>query len=163
MVRSYFKIWRNFGETELIVSVNPYRVNMEFYLNILNFIKYEIVSSFLFMPGWHGGLMRWLSSMLTVVYCRFDPNFWTDNFVLSVCCCVIFLASLCYQEHSYSYGGVNCLNSVLYHCCTYVYRSSPLVLLGSCLTAAACLSSAYVHSLKMCHKPVIWRYYYLGI
>ena len=44
----------------------------------------------------------------------------TDNFVLSVGCGVRFLASLCYQEHSYSYGGVNCLNSVPYRCYTYV-------------------------------------------
>ena len=26
-----------------------------------------------------------------------------------------FLASLRYQEHSYTYGGVNCLNGVIYH------------------------------------------------
>ena len=44
----------------------------------------------------------------------------TNNFVLSVCCCVRGLASLCYQEYSYSYGGVNCLNCVPYRCYTYV-------------------------------------------
>ena len=44
----------------------------------------------------------------------------TDNFLLSVCCCGWFLASLGYQEHSYSNGGVNCLQSVLYRCNTYV-------------------------------------------
>ena len=35
----------------------------------------------------------------------------------------------------------------------HVYRSSPLVPLDRCLTAAACLSSAF-HSL--CQKPAIW-------
>ena len=44
------------------------------------------------------------------------------------------------------HGGVNCLNNDSYRCYTYIYiymyRSSPLVPLDSCLTAAACLSSA---------------------
>ena len=56
-----------------------------------------------FMPGRHGGIMRWLSSMLTnVLQVRSQPG--TDNFVLSVCCCVRFQTSLRYHEHSYSYG-----------------------------------------------------------
>ena len=37
--------------------------------------------------------------------------------------------------------GVNSLNSVPYRC-LHMYRSAPLVQLDSCLTAAACLSSA---------------------
>ena len=44
----------------------------------------------------------------------------TGYFVLSVCCCVLFLASLCFQEHSYSYGRDNCLNGVPYRRHTYV-------------------------------------------
>ena len=55
------------------------------------------------MPGWHSGLMRWLSNMPTnALLVRSQPR--TDNFVLSVCCCVLFLASLCYQEHSCMYS-----------------------------------------------------------
>ena len=40
------------------------------------------------------------------------------------------------------HGGVNCLNIGPYTVVISMYRSSPLVPLKSCLTAAACLSSA---------------------
>ena len=50
------------------------------------------------MPGWHRRLMRWRSSMLVnAIYLRSHPR--TDFFVLCACCCVRFLASLCYQEY----------------------------------------------------------------
>ena len=68
------------------------------------FLKYWIQ---FIMPGWHSGIMRWLSSMLanTEAYSEvwFQPG--TDNFVLSVCCRVWFLASLCYQDYSYTQMG----------------------------------------------------------
>ena len=66
----------------------------------------------------------------------------TDYFVLSVCCCVRFLASLCYQEYSYIRIGDLTVWIVFPTVAIRMYRSSPLVPLDSCLTAAACLSSA---------------------
>ena len=75
------------------------------------------------MPGWHGGFMRWLSSILpNVLHVRSQPG--TDNFVQSVCCFVLFLDSVCSQEYSCMYvilhGGVNCLNSIACRCYMYV-------------------------------------------
>ena len=71
------------------------------------------------------------------MYYRFDPNQGRSTyFVLSIYCWERFLASLRCQEYTYSYGGVDCLNSVPYSCYT------PLVPLDSCLIASACLSSA---------------------
>ena len=61
-------------------------------------------SSNFFMSGWISGRMRWVSSMLTnALQVRSQPG--TDYFVLSVCCFVWFLASLCYQEYSYIHMG----------------------------------------------------------
>ena len=50
-------------------------------------------------------------------------------------------------DHVYTiHGGVNYLNSVPYSCymylCLKIKKKSPLVPLDSCLTVAACLSSA---------------------
>ena len=54
------------------------------------------------MPGWHSGLECWLGSMLSnALYVRSQPGM--DYFVLSVCCCVRFLALLCYQKYSCVY------------------------------------------------------------
>ena len=79
----------------------------------------KLFSSVSIMLGHHGGLMRWLSSMLTnALYFRSQAG--KEKFVLSVCCCVRFLALLCNQEHSYSCGEVNCFNSFPYRCYTYV-------------------------------------------
>ena len=111
----------------------------------LSLWKSNLVLPFLiraFMSCWHGGIMHWLSSMLTnVLQVRSQPG--TNIFVLPVCYCVLFLASLNYQEHAhlYPYGGVNCLNSVTYRFVKRMHRSSPFVPLDSSLTAAACFSS----------------------
>ena len=93
------------------------------------------------MPGWHRGLECWLSSMLTnALWVRSQPG--TVNFVLSVCCCAWLIASLRYQEYSCIHMGELTVWIVFPSVAIRMYRSSPLVPLDSCLTAAACLSSA---------------------
>ena len=113
--------------------------NSRFCLFLVIFYWYNSIC-FSFMPGWHSVLMRWLSSMLTnALYVRSQPG--TDYFVMSLCCCVWLLASLCYQE--YSCMGELSVWIVFPTVAICMYRSSALVPLDSCLTAVACLSSAY--------------------
>ena len=65
-------------------------------------VLFLCVYIFYVMPCWHSGLVSWLSSMLTnALYVRSQPG--TVYFVLSVCCCVWLLASLCYQQYSCMY------------------------------------------------------------
>ena len=103
----------------------------------------EIIIVLYYMPDWHSGFVSWLSSMLTNAL-QFRSQSGMDYFVLSVCCCVWFLASLCYQEYScmYSYMGELTVWIVFPTVTIRMYISWPLVPLDSCLTAAACLSSA---------------------
>ena len=62
-----------------------------------------IINIWVIKSDCHGELMRRLSSVLTnALRVRSQPG--TDYFVLSVCCCVRFLASLCYQEYSCMYS-----------------------------------------------------------
>ena len=93
------------------------------------------------LAGIYSGLRSWLGSMLTnALQVRFQPG--SDNFVLCVCCCVWFLASLCYQGYSYIHVEELTVWIVFPTVAIHVYKSSPLVPMDSCLTAAACLSSA---------------------
>ena len=91
----YFEIWGYYAfpseQGHILISL----------LCILSYINIYCMH----INGWHCGIMRWLSCMLTNAL---------------VCCGVRFLASVRYQEHSYSYGGVNCLNAVPYRCYMYV-------------------------------------------
>ena len=79
-----------------------------------------------------------------LMHSRFAPNQGRITFLVSVCCCVWLLASLCYQEYSciYSYMGELTVWIVFPTAAIRMYRSPPLVRLDSCLTAAAYLSSA---------------------
>ena len=90
---------------------------------------------------WHGGIMRWLSSMLTNMHCRFDPNQgWT-----SLCCLYVAVyGSLlrCFTKSIHIRMGELIVWIVFSTVAIRMYRSSPLVPLDSCLAAAACLSSA---------------------
>ena len=58
--------------------------------------------------------------------------------MLSVCSCVQFLVSLCYQEYKYIHRVEFTVLIVFPTLPIRMYRSSSLVPLGSCLTAAAC-------------------------
>ena len=77
-------------------------------------------------------------------------------FVLSVCCGVCFLASMCYQEYSYIHMGELTVWIAFSTVAIRMYRSSPLAPLDSYLTAAAYLSMLTQVN-PLCHKPVIWR------
>ena len=107
-------------------------------------VPYPLIHK-MYLPSFHSisiGLKRWHSSMLTnALQVRSQPG--TDYFVLSVCCFVWLLVSLCYQEYSYIHMGELTVWIVFPIVAIRVHRSSPLVPLDSCLTAAACLSTAY--------------------
>ena len=98
----------------------------------------------------------WLAHILCnaltyALFVRSHPG--TINFVLSVYCCVGFLASLCYHQYLclYSCMGELTVCIVFPTVAIRMHRLSPLVPLDIPLTAAACLSSAC----SQCHKPVI--------
>ena len=77
------------------------------------------------------------------MHCRFAPNQRETTLCClyvaacsSYLCCVTMSTHVCI--HNFIHGGVNCLNSVPYRCYSYIamYRSSPLIPLDRCLTAA---------------------------
>ena len=77
-------------------------------------------------------------------FCGFDPNrLATDNFVLSVFSCVWFLTSMRYYRSTHIWMGELPVWIVLPTVAVCMYKSSPLVSLDSCLTASACVFSAY--------------------
>ena len=95
------------------------------------------------MPGWHGGLMRWLSNMLTNA-CITGSIPTRDGQLCDVCMLLCAVPSFVVLPGAliYSYMGELTVWIVFSTVAIRMYRSSPLVPLDSCLTAAACLSSA---------------------
>ena len=116
---------------------------------------------FLLGNGCHGGIMHRLRSRLCwLMHCGFNPNKgWTTLCCLYVDVCGSYLR--CVTRNSHIHMGELTVWIVLPTVAMRMHRSSPLVPLDVCLTAAACYSSAgyrmfKVHSLH--HKPVIWRF-----
>ena len=81
-----------------------------------------------------------LETCLNALLVQFQSG--TGNFMLSVYCCARFLAWLYYQEYLYIHMKELTVGIVFPTVVILMYRLSPLVPLNSCLTAAACLSSA---------------------
>ena len=118
--------------------------------NILTFLHYIYIYIYIyilpmyFMPGWHSGLECWLSGVLTnALIVGSLPT--RDGPLCAVCmllCVAPNFAVLPGVLMCVSYMGELTVWIVFPTVAIRMYRSSPLVPLDSCLTAAACLSSA---------------------
>ena len=101
------------------------------------------------LPDWHGGLIRWLSSMLTnALYVRSQPG--TDNFVLSVCCRMRFLVCNVTSITHIRTGELTVIiptqllyGSIYHHCASFIYHCESFMCSSNLLHAAWTIKLLY--------------------
>ena len=121
-----------------LAYINQKKVHLIFLIRI-SFIKF-FFTFITFMPGWHSGLLCWLSGVLNYNALQVRSQPCRDGPLCAVCillCMAISFAVLPGVLMYVSYMGELTVWIVFPTVAVWMYRSSPLVPLDSCLTATA--------------------------